>query len=328
MRKVLYSPILKFKKGEQDALKGLSDSTKDVIIPVLEITSDHNLGKIQGQIEACWNNRMYYFDVAEELYDTYFQLLNDCDSSYVIPVLNLDDDIETISQALQYAQNGIALRIFSTDYDRVNSTLEELISKNIIQADNTDIIVDLQKISPNKEEKGMILSSLLLEIPNIKDFRSIIISSNSFPEDFSSINTNSSSAFPRDEEYIHRRSLVMSERLGFNYIYSDYGPSGLEVVEFVPGMSPAFKIKYSTETSYICYKGMSGKKQGMNIDNVQPLCEDLVSSGAYSGENFSVGDAYIYSIYTREAQTAGNPTTWVQVAQNHHIELIISFLSN
>lgn len=229
---------------------------------------------------------------------------------------------------MEYSRNGIAFRIFSSDYDRINSTLSQLIKENIITPQNTDVIIDLQKIAGNKEEKGMILSSILLEIPKSFNFRAIIISSDSFPDDFSSIQTNSSNTFPRDEEYIHERSLALSDRLGFNYIYSDYGPASLEVIEFVPGMSPAFKIKYSTKSSYVCYKGMSGKKQGMNIDNVQPLCADLVNSGSYYGKDFSFGDAYIDSVYTRTTQSAGNPTTWVQVAQNHHIELIISLLSN
>lgn len=323
-----YVPILKFKLGEQNALSQLKIQTKDSIIPLLELipTANNNDG-FEKKISSCWSNRHYYFDVHEDLYGSYFTLLEQCNPTYVIPVLTLDDDYDTIQNALKYTENGCALRIYSTDYERLDASLTDLVVLGLNQND-TDLIIDLKVITGALSDKIIVLNSLLRKIKNINLYRSVIISSSSFPENFNSIQQNNHQMFERLESRVHTESISLSQELNFKFVYSDYGIGSVDYIEPSQFMNPAFKIKYSTNEYYLCYKGLTNKNKGLSITNVSPLCLDLVNSTYFSGRTFSYGDEYIYNIAHNIAKSAGNNTTWVTICQNHHIELIVDIISN
>lgn len=327
MKTALYVPILKFKLGEQNALVHLKDVTKQQIIPLLEIQEGTTPEQVQEKISTCWNDNLYYFDVTENLYPEYFDYLELCNREYVIPVLSLGDDIDTINSATELSSNGCAIRIYASNFTNLTVTLNELINQNLTP-NNVDLLIDLKTLSADISEKIIILSAMLTQIPNISSFRSVIVSGTSFPENFNSVPTNGSNQFRRSEAQLYSYCSEQSTALNFEYIYSDYGISTADHVEPSQFMNPAFKIKYSTPEYYCCYKGLTNRNRGLNISNIQPLCRELVHSTYFSGSDFSYADAYIHNISSGNARTAGNNTTWVTIGQNHHIELITNLLSN
>lgn len=120
----IYVPILKWKKGEQGALNELEDSIKNQIIPLIEITPDLNFSKFKGSLNN-WESRYFYFDVIPEVYEEnsgeiYFELLSQCNSKYVIPVVFLSDGEDVIKETANYSENGIAIRIIGNDLDELN----------------------------------------------------------------------------------------------------------------------------------------------------------------------------------------------------------------
>lgn len=66
--------------------------------------------------------------------------------------------------------------------------------------------------------------------------------------------------FKRHEVSIHKISLDLESKFGFNYVYADYGSMNLNETTFAPYMVPNFKIKYSTADKYLVVKGLSLKK--------------------------------------------------------------------
>lgn len=323
-----YVPIIKWKKGEQEALKELTDNIKDEIIPLIEITPDFNETKLDSTLKS-WENQYFYYDVLPECYEDddeiYFRILKKLDSKYVIPVLELEDDLDIISSADHCSSNGFALRITCDDADNdiITDSIDE-ISKTF-DIGNIDLILDMKEIT---NEKYIVVKSILSDINNLQGFRNIILSSSSFPETLNGIERFELSTVNRDDWFFWKKCTdKLNPKFKINLVYSDYGIDIPKFVSFIPGMSPLFKIRYTYDDKFIILKGQTIKKGGLDKDSVSTLCNTLVSSEYFKGKDFSWGDNYIFEHSTNEAPSYGNLTTWIKVGANHHITFVINQLS-
>lgn len=82
-----YVPILKWKQGEQTALRELTSEISASIIPLIEITPDFKANRFINSF-SYWSNKPYYFDVLPECYvndsEIYSRLLHQLNPNYVI----------------------------------------------------------------------------------------------------------------------------------------------------------------------------------------------------------------------------------------------------
>ena len=327
-----YVPILKWKQGEQGALKELEDNIKDNIIPLIEITPNVKENKFLPSLSA-WLNRPFYFDVLPECYaqdeEFYFKLLAQTNSEFVIPVLSLnEDDIDTITKAETYSNNGFALRITTLDADDIENKLDELL--NIFSPNNIDLILDLKTIdNSNPLEKSLVLKSLLSDIPKLNEFRNIILSTSAFPASVSQAEKGELSQFDRADWYFWKKySPSLNNKYNINLVFSDYTVNIPENIEFIIGMSPVFKIRYTTNDHFIILKGETIKKGGLEKEKISYLCQKLINSPLFEGEDFSWGDKFIFNGTQQNLDSYGNLATWVKVATNHHITLVVNQISN
>lgn len=327
----IYVPILKWKQGEQGALKELDESTKQKIIPLIEIPPDINIAKFESSLEV-WDNRHFYFDIIPEFYENYdgemyFELLSKCNPEYVIPVVFLSDPLDAIKEANNYTKNGIAIRLTNEDFENLE---EDLISlKNNFNYDEIDLIIDLKEINEkNMNEKKIVLKAILLDIPEIKAFRNIIISSSSFPQSLSNIEKYKLVYLPRHEYGFFYSLKSIFNKFNISPIYSDYCINHPSFFEYIPGMTPSFNIRYTNSNSYIIMKGETLKKGGLESENVIGFCEKLINSGEFSGDDYSWGDNYIHTRCEQDTKSFGNLTIWRKVGTNHHITFVINQLSN
>ena len=332
-----YVPILKFKAGEQQAIKNLDAATSDQICPLFEIHKPKDGVNLREQIAACWDNRPFFFYPLPDWYED-CEDINDwfnkkdgifyslCKSGNATPVLDLSM-LDAISDWSFLPQQGVAIRIRGNEFADVEGTLNPVFSSTPLKRAATDLILDLQNALENDLfSKESVLKGTLPYIDGISEYRSIIISSCSFPEELPQMEVNRIYRFPRTERQIHAKALELAKRFHFTYVYSDYGPASLQEIQFVVGMSPNFKIKYSTKDEYLYIKGISLKYGGLDIKNISTLCTTLVNSGEFFGEDFSWADACIYKLSNNTAKSGGNLTTWVSYSMNHHITLICSIL--
>ena len=249
-----------------------------------------------------------------------------CKNGNATPVLDLSM-LDAISDWAFVPQQGVAIRIRGNEFADIESTLNPVFSSTPLNRATTDLILDLQYALENDLfSKESVLKGTLPYIDGISEYRSIIISSCSFPEELPQMEVNRIYRFPRSESQIHAKALELAKRFHFTYVYSDYGPASLQEIQFVVGMSPNFKIKYSTKDEYLYIKGISLKYGGLDIKNISTLCTTLVNSGEFFGEDFSWADACIYKLSNNTAKSGGNLTTWVSYSMNHHITLICSIL--
>lgn len=330
-----YVPIVKCKKGEQKALLCLSDEIKERIIPLIEIPlfTEAMVKKAltpEALINSFWEGRKFYFYFTSawyEGYDDFNQFIKEvveplCGNENAIPVIDLSL-VEMIDNWKVIAQHEIAIRLRDNEFGYIEEILNPLFDNAELNRNKAHLIFDLQYVGENDLfSKTSVLKAAFSDLDEPEKYGSIIISSVSFPKPLPPMESKKIYRFKRVETDIFSAALKLSKRLGFNYVYSDYGPTDIEDNAFVIGMSPNFKIKYTGFDDYLYIKGISIKRGGLDHENVRELTKILIECPDYSGENYSWGDKSIYDIADGTAQSTGNLTTWVSYAMNHHITFI------
>lgn len=330
---MLYVPILKYRQGEKDALYTLDDETKNNVLPLIEVTPDKVSSQDFGGVDEFWKEKEFILDVSPEYYgkltrDEYNSILKKCNKNFVIPCLNLSDNDWKVSM-VKDNDNGIAIRLYIEqllDEDFQNDFKEFINELNI---EKIDLIIDLKFVSANQvNEKVFVVRAIVDSIPNLSMFRRVILSSNSFPESLSEFKKYRLSVTPRIESDLYKKSKTSLKKLGINLIYSDYAVNHWSYFEFIPGMQPSFNIRYTHDDVYVIYKGETLKKGGLNFEKVKNGCDLLVESSYYKGNSFSWGDNEIFEKHKELSTKPGSLTTWRAICTSHHINFIISSLSN
>lgn len=328
--KPTYVPILKWKKGQQLALKALNTRVKDEIIPLIEITPEFKEEFIERIERLYWGKRYFYFYVLPECYEenkeVYFNILKQLNRDYFIPVLNLHTLDADILKAHISSKNGIALRFNLTDFNIIESIKRVL---NIVTSDNLDLIIDLRSIKNGDEinKKVIEFERIVYKIQMLGEFRNIILAGSSMVKRIINIPRNELVEKERYEWklFIKARKKI-SSKYKINIVYSDYCISKPEYesdkVENIP--RGVFNIKYTTENSFVILKGDTL----WNEDNIINLCGALVNSKNFNWPLLSWGDKYIYEHSTKGQAGYGNKSTWVKACTNHHISFVVKELKN
>lgn len=331
----LYVPIVKCKMGEQKALLNLDEQVKDNIIPLIEIPlfSQAMIKKgttVKALISSFWDKRNYFFYFMPDWYselDDFNDFIEEkviplCHDNYAIPVIDLSL-VDFVKNWSDISQNGVAIRLRGNEFGDIEDLLNPLFNETKLTRNQIHLIFDLQYVGENDLfSKISVLKAAFSDLDKANEFRSIVISSVSFPQQIPSMESKKIYNFRRVETEIFAVALKLSERFNFNYVYSDYGPSDIEENAFVFGMSPNFKIKYTVFDDYLYIKGTQIKKGGLDLLNVRELATILIECSDFSGKDYSWGDKNIFDIAVGELTNSGNLTTWVSYSMNHHITFI------
>lgn len=108
--------------------------------------------------------------------------------------------------------------------------------------------------------------------------------------------------------------------------YSDYtvtNPAPLEDID-PSKVNPSIAIRYAAGDVWKLYKG-KGFKSGY-AGEYKSLCRILIADIHYSGENFSYGDKQYKAAAESPKNTNGTPCSWRKEATNHHIALTVNSL--
>lgn len=344
---IKYIPILRWKAGEKNCLENLSPDVSNQIIPFVEVSpptvspndeaaTEKKLAKLYSSFNTSWENKPLYLylsdswytdaDSPDQISEIYEDLFKGINHPQAIPAFDITDEINISNTVALTASNGVCLRVSGNSFELLSQSLSDYVEKSWITPQNTDLLIDLKYIDEDIYPKKAVLTTAISDIPNISDYRRIIIASCSFPKDVSSLHSDVVNEFKRHEVSIHKISLDLESKFGFNYVYADYGSMNLNEAAFAPYMVPNFKIKYSTADKYLVVKGLSLKKGGLELANVMAGCRLLVNHPQYSGENFSYGDKIIATTANGTNTKSGNLTNWVGYSFNHHITLIVSLM--
>lgn len=350
MNTKIYMPILKGKKGEFDALKMLDESTQSVILPVIEVpaipwdfVNEKENSSIEKQINSTvksiknvWNidneilietkNLNEAYDADRKTINVLTQLLID-EGYKPIPVISIYASDELLS-SLVY-QDFICLRIAFDDQEflDINDEIQKI--KKALNSDLSDIILllDMGYLSPdNVLMNNMSCKAFINSINDLGLFKDFYFSATSFPINLSGCKSNSITEIERVEVSLRNFFQGASAKLSIKPKFADYGISNPGFEEMDPRlMTIGASIRYTSDKSWIIFKGASIKKHGS--DQYYSLCIQIVDSNSYSGEDFSWGDKQITDKSMRMGGP-GNSTVWRQIATNHHIEFVVNQLSN
>lgn len=332
MNKV-YVPIIKCKLGEQKALAKLDEEIKTNVKPLIEIPRSQAMTKkdVKDVIESFWNGREFFFYFMPDWYVDYDDF-NEFIVDFIVPLSHHMNAVPVIDLSLLNAiddwsvfnRSGLAIRLRNNEFGAIEDLLNTIFDEEKIERGKVDLIFDLQYVSSEDLfAKTSVLKAAFSDLDKANEFNSIIISSNSFPQHLSQMESKRIYRFKRNETEIFALALKLANRFNFNYIYSDYGPTDVSENVFVVGMSPNFKIKYTAFDDYIYIKGIQIKRGGLDIGNVRSLAKQLIKCSDYSGEEYSWGDRCIYDIAEGGSSNSGNLTSWVSYAMNHHITFIV-----
>lgn len=358
-----YVPILKWKRAEQGALKGLSEKSKKYTTPLIQFVMpkyesherlddivnrfDEQLSEIPEKIIEVWGTKPIFIDVSL-LFTTPLKAksLNMISrkgyklGGVFIPVIHLDDDQTIKSFAYSLAKDigsGVCLRLVCSDFsdlNKLNKSISELLSPSGLRDKDIDILVDIKETEKNGDKYVKYLK-LSQNISNLSKWRTFIFASGAFPEDLSECKLDEENLILRTE-WKSWKEYAVNKELQRRPAFADYTiqhPIYKEATQF---FHPTTSIKYTLKESWLI---MKGKRQ--KFDKYLASAAELVKHKKfYYGANFSSGDKYIaekakhFDKYIRaknegkDIKGTGSTETWLRAGINHHLTLVANQIAN
>ena len=311
----IYVPIIKWKRGEVNAIENLDVKVKQSIVPLIEIINKTELG--------IWKGQRYYFDSRykdQNKVILYKDILKAVDKKMAIPVLHVDSSIDIILDSINFAESGIAIRV-----DIGKNTADEILGlikrldKYGVEKTDIDLIMDFKLVT----KKSIIGSTdkvkeLISKIGAIDVYRNVIISSSIIPKTYGKYLNDTLNCIERLEKKLFKEIKRLFNSSD-NIIFSDYGVKFHEEPKAGSGGNNSFfGLKYTTDKEIFLVKGYA-------VNRVS-LVKNITKHSKFSGEKFSFGDAEIYKI-----EIGKKLGTWEQTGMfglNHHITFVISELKS
>lgn len=353
-----YYPILLSKKGEIVALQHLQQRTKDSVCPVIEIVDDSLEKRVK---EKSGDFKIVYKDELENFLKTHWSFF---DNQIILDfslVTNLDNKISLIRKLIKSLINsGVnivpALQINSVSnyyqlvkefimsddinicwrscensggFDQFKEAIDKFLPYVKLEPKKIILLID---IGYAKGDRYNTLGDLTMTIiksldQKVDDWYSVVIASSSFPENLTEFDKKGNpNKIPRYEWKIWKRLKNDPALTGIQY--GDFGTKYPFYTE--ANFAGTISIKYTTENDFLIYKGVLTTEHALGHKQYISHSQKLIKSQDYFGKDFSWGDKRIFEIASQnqeeETSKPGSPTVWVQISQNHHIELISSLL--
>jgi len=343
-----YVPVLKWKRGEYLALQELGQTEYEGITPLIEVpdtpenfdeealpkTIQAHLSQIPDQLAASVGVRRAFIDVGaieEESIDDVHPLewLFDRTNESIPGLIPVTSPRRSDSHqaAVRKFQTGACVRLGIDDFsdeDNIGRVLLSLRQNLALEPRQIDIVFDLQAVDPAQTKPlRAIVRRSINEFPDRDMWRSMTIVGTGFPVDLAGV--NGVEEIPRTEFYLWE-NLVSEKAPARIPTFGDYTASYFESAGGDPRLlTPSANIRYTLGRSWLIVKGGPirgpwAKKYG-GSDQYYSLSAKLVGLPEFMGEEFSWGDKYIARCARRQA-SKGNPTTWRQVAVNHHVTFV------
>lgn len=328
---ITYYPILKWKKGEQEALKNLKETSN--FCPILEVIDDCSPADFFNSLSICYGATVC-FDVNRlnpERFDEFISYVKD-NHIPASPVLYVED-------ILTHAFSSIPQKFFvkipiPVDFD--GPTFGEIVNR-LSAFDNCDInlILDAGEVLDPRTANTTFDSyarTLSENISKLSNFTNIIICLTSFPAQLT-IDSGEDITYKRYDFLIFKRliELFNSSPLYSKLQYSDYGvtkftETELDFSKMKYGVLP--KVKYTTDSHYIVKKGEKDRINNIFTRSYIDIAKEIVNSSYFYGKKFCYGDSCIYEKATQINSKPGGATQWVTYCANHHLSVLMEQLSN
>ena len=210
----LYVPIIKCKLGEQKALLKLDEEIKSNVKPLIEIPRSQAMTKkdVKEVIDSFWSGRAFFFYFMPDWYVDYDDF-NEFIDDFIIPLSNHRNAIPVIDLSLinaiddwnAFNISGLGIRLRNNEFGAIEDLLNPIFDEGKIERKKVDLFFDLQYVSSEDLfAKTSVLKAAFSDLDRANEFNSIIISSNSFPQHLSQMESKRIYRFKRNETEIFR----------------------------------------------------------------------------------------------------------------------------
>ena len=334
-----YVPILRWKRGEQIALRELYEDDKQHITPLIELVPKNGLldkpDKIVKQFKLNWDSLNFFLDFQHvaKLFNAGF--IRSLDLNFkkhnlrFIPVtgINRTDRYQNlIIQLLKDRNKEISLRIYPKEIidTSFRNKIDAILKNYKVKPNMINLIVDLQILDENSPDFAWICNN----IPYLHQWKTFIISAGSFPINLSNLEKNRQHTLPRHDWINWVQQINSIPKLPRLPTYSDY------TIQYPLYSEPPFmanvsaSIRYASTDYWVIMRGEGLRNPdgpGYAQYNAQALL--LFHRAEYLGEQYSYGDNYIHD-KAFVSEQPGTPETWLRAGFNHHITVVVRNIAN
>lgn len=355
----LYTPVIKAKLGELDAIKELPDSIRSMLQPLVEVTAptfDYVEGRFERSIDEHLDavaKRMsetlagiprVMIDIPErfdgggdvlipsaDALRRFFAVLGEA-GVHPVPVIT-PATTPVRREVLDSLHDGppairATLQMLAPDVPAELTALNRLTSGVLARSAPATLIVDLRALEESAHLSAKqwrhLIKGTIQEMMQPRQFDHVAVVGTSFPRDLRDVSPGIDSSLTRSEWKIWE-SLASSMTSLERYHYGDYPISHPELTEIDPRqMRMSANIRYTAEDHWVLVKGRNVRDYGFG--QYRELAQALIGRDEYRGKDYSWGDKFIWDCAHSDGGT-GNATTWRKVGTNHHITLVANQLA-
>lgn len=359
-----YVPVLKWKRGERNALENLDTSLKKFMTPLIEIqpiTFDHAKGEFKKTIDShlcnlgpeikkSWGvddpifidvDSLYlnenftdeFVESGEHTVECIIHAAED-EGIFAIPVTGLQRSEEfqlAINRMSQLYNRGVCIRLEESDLadlDTLPERLFDLTNSLNLNANQIDIIFDYKQITLatplSIKEYTEKLLITMARFPELQSWRTFTVLATAYPKNLNKIPTLSEGSLPRSEWIAYKE--LKKLQLARIPSFGDYNINNPQFVNIDPRLlTLGANVRYTAKDDFLIFRGGAIKKYKFN--QMVQIANSIIRNPGYYGQNFSYGDKYIFDCAKGNAGT-GNSETWVTVGINHHLTLVAHDFSN
>jgi hypothetical protein len=338
-----YVPVLKWKQGEQRALKEIEATVKGALTPLLEMTftPDHDTGNpakpIEDLVEAAvgaivdnWpRGRSFFLDagmfagvVGGAGRDGAAALFHEAAglSLPFVPVVGLHRSAAELDAALGARSRGTCFRVSLDDFEAgsLAMTVDSFVKKHGLSLDDTDLVMDLGAFIEDRPGLMETLSrSFIAEVPSIEAWRSVTLVGSAFPASLAAVQTDGEMTVTRLEwlNWLRLRTLKSSRipTFGDYGIQHPEGPENLDPRKITLSAS----IRYTLEKSWLIVKGRTQKASPFT-EQFPALATRLRRDPRYMGVMHCRGCGDVDQA-SQGAPNLSALTVWRRIGTIHHI---------
>jgi hypothetical protein len=348
-----YTPSLRWRQGEYQALFFMSEELKDLICPLVTIPpvefdfelqipkkSPHeHIHPFAKRLNAKWGQRACWIDLHPTLrealmddgrvtYDYIFQELRDYEAN-AVPVVSLDMATQTraiICTIVETDQKGVGLRLRLIDLmdPATPAAVDAIIAEMGLTAAETDLLIDIE--APNYDPLNVFEMALMAQVNGLGDlrrFRNYSLIGTGFPESMAGI-PKGNSTIPRQHWILYKQIVDALPDDARVPCFGDYTVTHPDFVALnMRLVKPSGKIIYTIQDAWHVEKGGSFRDDQQQMHTHS---QNIQSNGVYRGAGYSFGDHFIEQCATH-ATGPSNLSRWKCVCVNHHMTTVLEDLA-
>jgi hypothetical protein len=343
----LYFPALKGKAGELQTLKNAPALARQAMIPILDLPidedSDHaevesaNLKLASGLCQSYDATNLVIIDATvtdgvkingkESIEDLHARLRSDVAAVPALSVTSSPDFLSAVAAISSEDGNGACIRLSDTDFSDTGIlalNLASTVSALNLPYGSVDLVLDLGHVDASSATAyAGFIPLLISNLPNVQDWRSLVVLSGAFPQGLSDLKAYEPRRFTRHDADLWGRIVAASPvRLPS---FGDYATSHPATGATV-GFRSAPNIRYTTGDEWYAVK--TGLDRVLGNKTFFKIAEQLRGETPPIMEpaTFSWGDGEL----RRCADSTGGPgggKEWKAWSTSHHLAAVISNLA-